>query len=598
MQFLQRTRISKFHGFLRNLVPSPSSKPKAKAVHFLNQHQGKPKSKPITPFRSDSNTNMKKLKKLNMKLKEKKKDEPRDYMRNVIGKIYNTLKYSTWETAESELNNIPLKWDSYTVNKVLKSHPPMEKAWLFFNWASGLRGFKHDQYTYTTMLDIFGEAGRVSSMKHVFQKMQEKGIKVDSVTYTSMMHWLSSSGNVDEAMQMWEEMKFKGCHPTVVSYTAYMKILFDNKKVKEATRVYKEMISSGVAPNCHTYTVLMDHLIGSGKCKEALEIFEKMQEAGAQPDKAACNILIERCSKVGGTEFMTHILQYMKENRLVLRYPVFSEALEALKVAGESDTLLRQVNPQFYIECSVSKNKIDSITVAADSPTNMDKELLFVLLKNRNVVAIDHLVRGMMEKKLSLDHKVVSTIIEVNCSHCRPEGALLAFKYSVTMGISIERTGYLSLMGLLTRSNMFSKLVDVVEEMTRAGHSLGIYLASLVIFRLGCARKHTFAIKIFNLLPDNHKCTATYTALISVYFSAKRVDKALEIYKTMCSKGFCVVLGTYNVLIDGLERNGRYTEAEHYRKEKKTLHANSGSQESVSIEGKICNLIFSVDVIL
>ncbi|KHN00154.1 Pentatricopeptide repeat-containing protein [Glycine soja] len=75
----------------------------------------------------------------------------------------------------------------------------------------------------------------------------------------------------------------------------------------------------------------MDYLIASGKCKEALEIFEKMQEAGAQPDKAACNILIQRCSKVGGTEFMTHILQYMKENRLVLRYPVFVEALEALK---------------------------------------------------------------------------------------------------------------------------------------------------------------------------------------------------------------------------------------------------------------------------
>lgn len=319
-----------------------------------------------------------------------------------------------------------------------------------------------------------------------------------------------------------------------------------------------------------------------------------MQEAGARPDKAACNILIERCSEVGGTEFMKHILQYMKENRLVLRYPVFVKALEALKVAGESDTLLRQVNPQFYIKCSISKNKIDSVTVAADSPTNIDKDLLLVLLKNKNVVAIDHLLRGMMEKKLSLDHKVVSTIIEVNCSHCRPEGALLAFKYSVTMGISIERTGYLSLLGVLTRSNMFSKLVDIVEEMTRAGHSLGIYLASLLIFRLGCARKHTFAMKIFNLLPDSHKCTATYTALISVYFSVKRVDKALEIYKTMCSKGFCPVLGTYNVLIAGLERNGRHTEAEHYRKAMKTLHSNSGSQESVSIEGKICNLIFSL----
>ncbi|RDX91246.1 Pentatricopeptide repeat-containing protein, partial [Mucuna pruriens] len=567
---MSRIRILEVHGCLRNLVGSGS----AKCMHSLHQHQHQRKAI----------NNMKKGVKL-------KKEEPREYMRNVIGKIYKMLKYSSWESAEQELNNLRLKWDSYTVNQVLKSHPPMEKAWLFFNWASGLRGFKHDHYTYTTMLDIFGEAGRISSMMRIFHLMLEKGIKVDSVTYTSIMHWLSTSGNVHEALQMWDQMKSNGCYPTVVSYTAYIKILFDNQRVKEATSVYKEMIASAVAPNSHTYTVLMDYLIGSGKCKEALEIFEKMQEAGAQPDKAACNILIERCSKVGGTEFMTHILQYMKQNRLVLRYPVFVEALEALKNAGESDTLLRQVNPQFYMDCSIRKN-----TVAADSPTNIDKELLFDLLKNRNVVAIDQLLTGMMDKKISLDHKVVSTIIEVNCSHSRPEGALLAFKYSVTMGISIERTGYLSLMGLLTRSNMFSKLVEIVEEMTRAGHSLGIYLASLLIFRIGCARKQTFATKIFNLLPDNHKCTATYTALISVYFSVRRVNKALEIYKIMCSKGFCPVLGTYNVLIAGLERNGRYAEAEHYRKAKKSLHPNSDSKESVCIEGKICNLMFSVDV--
>ena len=334
-----------------------------------------------------------------------------------------------------------------------------------------------------------------------------------------------------------------------------------------------------------------------GKCKDALEIFEKMQEAGVQPDKAACNILIERCAKVGGTVFMTHILQYMKDNRLVLRYPVFVEALEAIKVAGETDALLRQVNRHFYVDCSISRKENDSNTVDADSPTNLDKELLFVLLKKRNLVAIDHLLAGMMDKKIPLDHKVISTVIEVNCGYCRPEGTLLAFKYSGKMGIRIERTGYLSLIGLLTRSNMFSKLVEAVEEMTRAGHSLGIYLASLLIYRLGSARKPTFAMKIFNLLPDNHKCSATYTALISVYFSARRVNKALDIYKSMCTKGFCPVLGTYNVLVAGLERNGRYSDAELYRKAKKSLHSNSGSQERVCIDEKICNLLFAVDVV-
>ncbi|MED6108689.1 hypothetical protein PIB30_026532 [Stylosanthes scabra] len=556
-------RICNFHGFLiRNFIPSTNY---IHSLHHLQQNKNKNKKE------------------------EDSRSDPKEYMRNVIGNIYKTLKYSTWDSAQQHLENLPLRWDSYTVNQVLKSHPPMEKSWLFFNWASKLPGFKHDQYTYTTMIDIFGEAGRISSMKHVFKQMQDNGVTTDSVTYTCMMHWLSNSGDIDGAMELWKEMKLK----TVVSYTAYMKILFDHGRVKEATCSYKEMIESGLAPNCHTYTILMEYLVGSGKCKDALEIFEKMQEAGVQPDKAACNILIQRCAKIGGgTMFMTHILRYMKENRLVLRYPVFIEALEAFKVAGESDALLRQVNPQFYIDSSNIRKENDSITV------DVDKELLVVLLRKRNLVSIDHLLAAMMDKKIPLDHKGISSIIEVNCSHCRPEGALLAFKYSVKMGIYIERRGYLSLIGLLIRSNMFSQLVEAVEEMARAGHSLGIYLASVLIYRLGCSKKPAFAAKLFNLLPDNHKCTATYTALISVYFAARRVNKALDIHKSMCAKGLSPALGTYNVLIAGLERNGRNSEAENYRKaKKKCLHINADSQEMVSIEEKICNLLFAVDLV-
>lgn len=191
--------------------------------------------------------------------------DPIVYMRDIIAKVYNVLKYSTWDSAQEQLENLSIKWDSYTVNQVLKTHPPMEKAWLFFNWASGRKNFKHDQYTYTTMLDIFGEARRISSMKYVFQQMQEKGIKIDVVTYTSLLHWMSNDGDVDGAVKLWEKMKLKGCRLTVVSYTAYMKILFDHKRAKEATEVYKEMLQSGLSPNCYTYTVLMEHLACSSE---------------------------------------------------------------------------------------------------------------------------------------------------------------------------------------------------------------------------------------------------------------------------------------------------------------------------------------------
>ncbi|KAK3003336.1 hypothetical protein RJ639_019279 [Escallonia herrerae] len=602
----------------------------SKDVHSLHQFKEK---RPIRKIKGSAKKSV------------KEDVEPQVYTRDTIRNISNILRYSTWDSAQEKLENLSIKWDSYTINQVLKAHPPMERAWLFFNWAAQLKRFKHDQFTYTTMLDIFGEARRISSMNYVFQQMQEKGIKIDVVTYTSLLHWMSRDGDVDGSVEIWKEMKAKGCRPTVVSYTAYMKVLFDHDRVKEATEVYKEMILSGCAPNCYTYTVLMENLADSGykaelgceaffanglsrlspsqftprflnfpfgvlrlqimdsnlmllisgKLNEVLEIFSKMQEAGVQPDKAACNILVEKCCMAGETWAMMRILHYMKEKSLVLRHSVYLKALKTLRIAGESNALLRQVNPQFSIKCITTDDTEDFYATVPDSHS-LDQGLVLNYLNRNNFVAVDHLLADMMNKNIQLHSEVISTIIEVHSAHCRPNGALLAFDYSVKMGILVERTAYLSLIGVFIRTNSFPKVVEIVEEMARAGLSLGTHLSALLIYRLGCAKELVSAEKVFNLLPDEHKRTAAYTALIDAYFSSGEADKGLATYKTMTMEGIPAALGTYNVLFAGLERSGRVSDLEYYRKEKKSLQAAGLSQLRVSMEERVCNLLFAEDV--
>ncbi|PPD88839.1 hypothetical protein GOBAR_DD14245 [Gossypium barbadense] len=541
--------------------------------------------------------------------------EPKVYMRDTISNIYKILKYSTWESAETQLKQLPIRWDSFTVNQVLKTHPPMEKAWLFFNWVGKVKSFKHDQFTYTTMLDIFGEAGRVSSMKYLFQQMQEKGLKIDAVTYTSILHWLSKSEDVDGAVETWEEMRGKGCFPTVVSYTAYMKVLFDNQRVKEGTAVYKEMLQSGISPNCHTYTVLMEYLFGAGmnvlfmilplvhlrdfkaSTKKPLRFSAKCKKPELSLTKLHAIFLVEKCCKAGETWPIIQILQYMKENHLVLQYPIFLLALETFKAAGERDALLRQVHPHISVECIDNERVVEYKGNDFEDPSSLDRGLVWVLLKKQNLQAVDSLLTELMDKNIKLDSELMSAIVHVNCGHCRVDGALLTFKYSVKTGIKLERTAYLALIGCLIRSNTFTDIVEIVVEMTSTGHSLGVYLASLLIYRLGCARRPTCAAKIFDSLPDDQKCVATYTALVGVYFAAGTADKGLKIYKTMRKKGIYPSLGTYCVLVAGLEKLSRVSNAETYRKEKKSLWKDAYFRESIPMEEKICDLLFARDVV-
>lgn len=335
----------------------------------------------------------------------------------------------------------------------------------------------------------------------------------------------------------------------------------------------------------------------SGKYKAALEIFGRMQEAGVQPDKATCNILIEKFCKTGQTWAITQILLYMKVNFLVLRYPVYLEALETLRVAGESDELLRQVNPQFNIDLSSREEIVEFEETAVNVDFTIDRGLLLTFLTKQNFPAVDCLLTGMIRKNTRLDSVIISRIIEQNCAHCRINGALLAFEYSMKMGINIERTAYLTLLGVFIRTNSFPKVAEIVEKMVRSGISLGTYLGALLIYKLGCARRPGSAAMVFEILPNDQKGTAAYTALISAYFSSGNVDKGLNIYKTMRRKGIYPALGTYNLLSAGLEKKGRIREAEIYRKEKKTLHAHGDSQGIVSMDEKICNLLFSGNVV-
>ena len=99
---------------------------------------------------------------------------------------------------------------------------------------------------------------------------------------------------------------------------------------------------------------------------------------------------------------MNHVLWFMKENRLTLRYPVFLEAVGTFKIVGESDSLLRQVHPHFFIDYG-NQEASEFRTPAADALVTIDEGLALILLKKENLVAIDHLLAGNGDKNIQLD---------------------------------------------------------------------------------------------------------------------------------------------------------------------------------------------------
>lgn len=216
-----------------------------------------------------------------------------------------------------------------------------------------------------------------------------------------------------------------------------------------------------------------------------------------------------------------------------------------------------------------------------------------LLLIKQSLVAVDHLLNQMKDRNVKLDSSVVSAIVETNCDRCRTEGASLALDYSSEMGIHLEKSAYLALVGYFLRENELGKLIEAVKEMVKAHHSLGMYQGATLIHRLGFGRRPRLAAEVFDLLPDDQKGVAAYTALMDVYISAGSPEKAMKIFEEMREREIVPSLGTYNVLLSGLEKTSDFQrEAASLKKEKKSLVANGRYRESVDVEEKVCDLLF------
>lgn len=317
---------------------------------------------------------------------------------------------------------------------------------------------------------------------------------------------------------------------------------------------------------------------------------DEMQEAGIQPDKAACNILVQKCSKAGETSAMNQVLQYMKEHFIVLRRPTFLEALEALKNNGESDCLLREVNPHLSLEGIDNDIDINN----SNSYSIIDRGIVLYLLSTRNWIALEHILGETACRDINIDPHILSEVTQDSCTNNRPSCALAVFQYCLRMRKELAASAYACLLGFFVRNSSFHTVLEIVEEMSKAGHNLGVYLTSVLIYKLGCAGLSSYAERVFNSFLMEHN-VVTYTALMDAYFRAGKVDKGVELYSRMKSQGISLSSGSYVVLINGLEKAGRIHDAEICRKEKRRLEWKDRSQEEIVPDEILCNCLFGGD---
>ncbi|XP_078429881.1 pentatricopeptide repeat-containing protein At1g74750-like [Wolffia australiana] len=213
--------------------------------------------------------------------------------RRVIELYQHTLQQLKWgPSVEEILHRIPHKLNPFQANQVLKLLSDHSVALGFFHWLKQQPGFKHDDYTYTTMIGVLGRARQFTAIKDLLEEMGTSGCTPNVVTYNRLIHGYGQAHRIDEAVNVLQQMHEVGCHPDRVTYCTLIDILAKAGYLEEAMHLYKTMQESRLSPDTFTYSVMINCLGKAGHLSLADQLFGEMVRQGCSPNLVTYNIMI------------------------------------------------------------------------------------------------------------------------------------------------------------------------------------------------------------------------------------------------------------------------------------------------------------------
>nr|CAD1837774.1 unnamed protein product [Ananas comosus var. bracteatus] len=320
---------------------------------------------------------------------------------------------------------------------------------------------------------------------------------------------------------------------------------------------------AGIAPDAAAFTSMMHWLAKAGDLDGAVRAWGEMRrrrgaECRPRPTCHTYTVLMEYLAGAGKFEAALQIMDEMQEAGIQPDKAACNILVQKCSKAGE--------------------------TSAMNQVLQYMKEHFIVLRRIDNDIDINN----------SNSYSIIDRLTQDSCTNNRPSCALAVFQYCLRMRKELAASAYACLLGFFVRNSSFHTVLEIVEEMSKAGHNLGVYLTSVLIYKLGCAGLSSYAERVFNSFLMEHN-VVTYTALMDAYFRAGKVDKGVELYSRMKSQGISLSSGSYVVLINGLEKAGRIHDAEICRKEKRRLEWKDRSQEEIVPDEILCNCLFGGD---
>lgn len=437
-------------------------------------------------------------------------------------------------------------------------------------------------YTYNTLIDTYGKAGKLHEASKTFEEMVQKGISPNTVTFNTMIHMYGNSGQLDEVALLMGRMESAKCCPDTRTYNILISLHAKHNDIESAARYWKKMKAASLEPDAVSYRTLLyayaiRHMVG-----EAEELVLEMDERGLEIDEFTQSSLTRMYIEVGLLEeswawfqrfhrgggmtsecYSANIDAYGERGYVLYAEKVFDccEQVQKLTVL-EFNVMIKAygIRGKFEQACCLF-DIMEKHGLVAD---RCGYNSLVQMLASADLpeTAVIYL-RKMQESQLVIDCVPYCAVISSYAKLGRVDMAVELYEEMISHDVKPDIIVY----GVLINAFADTGSVDEATYYLRTMRNLGLLMNPVICksliklyTKVGYLREAEEACRTLQSLETGGLDVFSSNCMIDLYSERSMVAEAEEIFERLKQNGEANEF-THAMMLSMYKRNGRFVEA-------------------------------------
>ncbi|KAK6914019.1 Pentatricopeptide repeat [Dillenia turbinata] len=197
--------------------------------------------------------------------------EPDEVTMGIVVQTYK--KAGEFEKAEQFFKN----WSAYAANVTTTTSANPN--------GSSQTSTSLSSYSYNTMIDTYGKAGRVKEATDTFEQMLREGIVPNTVTFNTMIHVYGNHGQLEQVTSLMQKMEELHCSADTRTYNILISLHAKHNNIDIAAGYFTKMKEASLDPDLVSYRTLLYAFSIRHMVAEAEELVSEMDEEGLEIDE-------------------------------------------------------------------------------------------------------------------------------------------------------------------------------------------------------------------------------------------------------------------------------------------------------------------------